>query len=65
MCQPTFTLKTVKLNLPAKFDGRPVALTSLFFNTEQYCVLVGIASPTEIVKHAMSRLEKNAHTYWW
>ena len=62
--QPTFTAKTVKLDLPAKFDGRPAALTSWLFDIEQYCVLVGIVSPTEMVKLAVSRLEKDAHTWW-
>ena len=33
------------------------------FVIEQYYVLVDIASPIELVKHAMSRLEKDAHTW--
>ena len=44
-----FTAKTIKLDLPAKFNRRRAALISWLFDIEQYCVLVGIASPTEMV----------------
>ena len=57
-------VKTVKLDLFAKFNGRPVALTSWLFNIEQYCVLVGIVGPIEMVKLAVLRLEKDRHTWW-
>ena len=59
-----FTDITIKLDLPVKFDGRPAALTSWLFDIEQYCLLVGIASPTEMIKLTMSMLEKDAHTWW-
>ena len=62
--KPAFTAKTVKLDLPAKFDGKPTALTSWFFDVKQYYLLVGIVSPTEMFKLTVSRLEKDVHTQW-
>ena len=56
----TFTAKTIKFDTLSKFDGRPTTLTLWLFDIEQYCTLVGIVSPTEIVKLAVSRLEKDA-----
>ena len=63
--QPTFTAKTVKLDLFEKFDRRSTALTSQLFDIELFCALVGIASPSKMVKLAKSKLEKEAHTLWW
>ena len=31
---------------------------------EQYCATVGICSPTDMVKLAVSRLEKDAFVWW-
>ena len=31
---------------------------------EKYSVLVGIASPTEIIKLTMLKLEKDVHSWW-
>ena len=58
-----FTAATVKLDLPAKLDGRPAALTLFLFDIKQYCVLVSFASTFEMVKLAVSRLEKDSHTW--
>ena len=58
-----FTAKTIKLDLSAKFNKKPTALTSWLFDIEQFCVLVGIASPTDMVKLTVLRLEKDAHTW--
>ena len=35
--EPTFRLKKVMLNLPGRFDEKPVALNAWFFEIEQYC----------------------------
>ena len=56
---------TIKLALPEKFDGRSAALSLQLFDIEQYCVLLGILSPTEKVTLSVSRLEKDAHTWQW
>lgn len=45
------------------FDGTPKHLTSWLFSVNQYATLVGL-SDDDKVKLAVSRLEKDALTWW-
>ena len=60
--EPTFRLKQVKLELPPRYDGKPSIVNTWLFEVEYYSAIVGVSSPTDVVKLAVSRLERDAHT---
>ena len=59
-----FAAKKVKLDLPVKFDGTPSRLNAWLFAIEQYCTVVDLVDGSDRVKLAVSRLEKDALTWW-
>ena len=59
-----FGLKKVKLDLPGRFDGKLVALNTWLFEIEQYCQIVELNRSIDMVKLAISLLEKDAHAWW-
>lgn len=54
----------MKLDLPPMFDGTPRNLTQWLFSVTQYADLVGIVTESDKVKLAVSRLTKDALTWW-
>ena len=64
MLAPSFAAHKIKLDLPPKFAGKPSELTFWVFQAEQYCGMVGLARPTDIVQLAVSHLEGDAFTWW-
>ena len=61
--KPIFSLKKVKLGLPRCFDRKLAALNTLLFEIGQYYQILGLNRSTDIVKLAVSYLEKDAHTW--
>ena len=57
MSKPTFPAASIKLDLPPKFAGKPSELSSWLFEVEQYCDIVGIVKPVDIVRLAVSQLD--------
>ena len=64
MSEPTFSAASIKLDLPPKFAGKPSELSGWLFEVEQYCDIVGIVKPVDRVRLAVSRLERDAFTWW-
>ena len=62
--EPIFATKRIKLDLPPMFDGKPGDLAGWLFKVEQYCAVVGINKPTDMVCLAVSRLDKEAFVWW-
>ena len=59
-----FTAKKVKLALPPVYNGERAKLGAWLFQVEQYCTMVAVSSDTDKVKLAVTRLEKDALTWW-
>ena len=64
MNKPTFSAASIKLDLPAKFAGKPSELSGWLFEVEQYCNIMSIIKPVDRVRLAVSRLECDAFTWW-
>ena len=61
---PIFGPKKVQLELPGRFDRNLAALNTWLFEIEQYCQIVRLKRSSDMVKLAVSGLEKDAHTWW-
>ena len=46
------------------FGGNPDKLEAWLFAVEQYCLMVDVTSELDKVKLGVSRLEKDALTWW-
>ena len=57
-------LLLVRSSLTYRLSMKPAAMQGWTFSVEQYCATVGICSPTDMVKLAVSRLEKDAFVWW-
>ena len=64
MLAPSFAACKIQSDLLPKFLGKPNELTSWVFLVEQYCGMVGLARPIDIVHFTVSHLEGNAFTWW-
>ena len=49
MLVPSFAVHEIKLDLPPKFSGKPNKLMGWVFLIQQYCGMVGLARPTDMV----------------
>ena len=59
-----FAAKKVKLDLTAMSSGNAEKVEGWLFVVEQYCQIVGITDTLDKVKLGISRLEKDALTWW-
>ena len=59
-----FTAKKVKLDLPAMFSGNAKKMEGWLFAIEQYCQIISVTDTLNKVKLGISRLEKDALTWW-
>lgn len=46
------------------FAGKPSDMSAWLFSVEQYCALVDVTDQQDLVRLAVSRLEKDALTWW-
>ena len=59
-----FAAKKVKLDLLAMFSGNVEKLEGWLFAIEQYCQILGVTDTLDKVKLGISRLKKDALTWW-
>ena len=62
MLAPSFVIYKIELDLLPKFLGKPSELIGWVFLIKQYCRMVGLVRPSDMVQLTVSHLEGNAFT---
>ena len=61
---PRFLQKILSWTCQLRLLAKPSELSGWLFEVEQYCDIVGIVKPIDRVRLAVSRLERDAFTWW-